>query len=149
MNAGEVGVTSALLQAGAQLMVVGGHAVRFHGHMRATKDLDLFILASPENAAKVAVGMRSLGMNVTAEVEAGLAQPFKQVPLPPPNSGIELLTSLKGVDFAEAEADASFGFAEGVRIPVISARHLIASKSARAEPQDISDIAALRTICAV
>ena len=148
LNSGEAGVASALLRAGARIMVVGGHAVMFHGHLRPTKDLDLFVLASAENAAKVAAGLRSLGLNIPPEIELGLAQPCKQVPLPPPYSGVELLTSIKGVEFLDAEVEASVGFAGESTIPVISVRHLITSKAARGEPKDNADIEALRSICA-
>jgi hypothetical protein len=149
MNAGELGVASALLRAGARILIVGGHAVVFHGYVRPLKDLDLFVLPSADNAAKVAAGLRALGVTISEQVESGLATPFKQVPLPPPYAGVELLTSLKGVEFLEAEAEASFALSEGQRIPVISVRHLIISKTARSEPKDLADIEGLRSVCAV
>jgi hypothetical protein len=149
MNAGEVGVAAALLRAGARILVVGGHAILFRGHLRTVKDLDLFILPSPENAAKVAAALGSLGMTISLEVERGFAQPHKKIPLPPPYAGVELLTSIGGVEFAAAEAEASFGFTQDARIPVLSVRHLVASKIARGEPKDIADIEGLRNVCAV
>lgn len=42
-----------LHDAGADFVVVGGHAVAFHGHPRATKDLDILIRAEPDNAERV------------------------------------------------------------------------------------------------
>lgn len=42
-----------LADVGARFMVVGGYAVAFHGHIRATKDLDVYIDPSPENAPRV------------------------------------------------------------------------------------------------
>jgi hypothetical protein len=42
-----------LCDAGAQFVVVGGHAVAFHGHPRATKDLDVLVRADAENARRV------------------------------------------------------------------------------------------------
>jgi hypothetical protein len=41
-----------LHDAGADF-VVGGHAVAFHGHPRATRDLDLLIRADEENATGI------------------------------------------------------------------------------------------------
>lgn len=148
-NSVENGVVSALLRAGARMLVIGGHAVVFHGYVRPLKDLDIFILASAENAAKVATGLRALGLTITEQVETGLAVPSKQVPLPSPYAGVELLTSLKGVEFLEAEAEASFAVVEGLNIPVISARHLVISKTARSEAKDLADIEGLRSVCAV
>ena len=35
-----------LADAGAEFVLVGGHAVAFHGHPRATKDMDVLIRAN-------------------------------------------------------------------------------------------------------
>ncbi len=40
----------ALHDAGAAFVVLGGHAVAFHGHPRATKDLDVLVRADRANA---------------------------------------------------------------------------------------------------
>ena len=34
-------------------LVVGAHALAAHGHVRATKDMDVWIRPSPENARRV------------------------------------------------------------------------------------------------
>jgi hypothetical protein len=39
-----------LADAGAEFVLVRGHAVAFHGHPRATKDMDVLIRASTGNA---------------------------------------------------------------------------------------------------
>jgi hypothetical protein len=41
----------ALHDAGAAFVVLGGHAVAFHGHPRATKDLDVLVRADRENSS--------------------------------------------------------------------------------------------------
>lgn len=38
---------------GVDYLVVGGYAVAFHGHPRATGGLDLWIATSPDNVARV------------------------------------------------------------------------------------------------
>jgi len=35
-------------------VIVGGYAVAFHGRPRATKDIDVVLLASPENLERAA-----------------------------------------------------------------------------------------------
>lgn len=42
-----------LADAGAEFVLVGGHAVAFHGHPRATKDMGVLIRANSENAQRV------------------------------------------------------------------------------------------------
>jgi hypothetical protein len=36
-----------------EFVVVGGHAVAFHGHPRYTGDIDFFVRTTPENAERV------------------------------------------------------------------------------------------------
>src|SRR4051812_45492108 len=38
-----------LANAGLPFVVIGGHAVSFHGHIRATEDVDIVWLRSPES----------------------------------------------------------------------------------------------------
>ncbi|MEM6790736.1 MAG: hypothetical protein AAF715_24670 [Myxococcota bacterium] len=47
--------------AGADFVVVGGYAVAFHGYPRATKDLDVFVRPTRENAARVYRGLAAFG----------------------------------------------------------------------------------------
>lgn len=42
-------------------MVVGGYAVAFYGHPRATKDLDVFVRATPANAKKLYQALAAFG----------------------------------------------------------------------------------------
>ena len=60
-----------LHEAGAAFVVVGGHAVAFHGHPRATKDLDVLVRADPRNAARVYHALAAFGAPLEAfEVSA-------------------------------------------------------------------------------
>ena len=42
-------------------LVVGGYAVAFHGHPRYTKDLDVWIELSPDNANKILDALKKFG----------------------------------------------------------------------------------------
>jgi hypothetical protein len=96
----------ALADAGARFIVVGGYAVGFHGHMRATKDLDVYVEPSPENALRVERGLtrfgaplRALGVSVK-----DFEGPDITVQLGVPPLRIDLLTAADGIDFEEAWA---------------------------------------------
>src|SRR6187431_1595397 len=55
-----------LHHAGAHFVVVGGHAVAFHGHPRATKDLDVLVRADRENAKLVYRALATFGAPLSA-----------------------------------------------------------------------------------
>ena len=59
-----------LLSRHVEFLVVGGHAVAFHGYPRLTEDVDLFVRPTQENGRRIvealtAFGFASLGL--TAE----------------------------------------------------------------------------------
>jgi hypothetical protein len=49
---------------GVEYVVVGGYAVGFHGFVRATGDLDVFVGRSPENAEKLVGAFRDFGLSL-------------------------------------------------------------------------------------
>jgi len=42
-------------------LVVGGYAVALHGHPRYTRDLDVWIELSPDNAIKILAALKDFG----------------------------------------------------------------------------------------
>ena len=62
---------------GVKYLIVGGYAVSFHAHPRATKDLDLFIKADPENAEATFAAMASFGAPPSGLARDDLSDPRK------------------------------------------------------------------------
>ena len=55
-----------LLEHEAEFVIVGGHAVAFHGHPRATKDLDVLVRATHDNARRVYAALAAFGAPLEA-----------------------------------------------------------------------------------
>jgi hypothetical protein len=135
----------ALHDAGAEFLLVGGHAVAFHGHPRATKDMDILIRPEPDNAPRVYRALAEFGVPL-ADFQVD-ARDFTaegrgvQVGLPP--FRIDILTSIDGLTFEEAvDAHGVFEL-EGRKIPVIGRNALIRNKRTSGRPQDLADVHAL------
>ena len=134
-----------LCDAGADFVVLGGHAVAFHGHPRATKDLDVLVRALPANAERVYRALAAFGAPLDAfAVKAADFATYDgvlQIGLPPRR--IDILNRADGITFDEAvEENASFTL-EGRKIPVIGRVALLKNKRAAGRLQDLADIAAL------
>ena len=131
-----------------EFVVVGGHAVAFHGHVRATKDLDVFVRASPENAKRVYEALAKFGAPLEAfEVTVEDFSQYRgvlQVGVEPLR--IDILTSLGGLQFQVAIQDGDAFELEGRRIPVIGFGALILSKRMAGREQDRADVAALERL---
>jgi predicted nucleotidyltransferase len=137
-----------LHDAGAEFVVLGGHAVAYHGHPRATKDLDVLVRASAANAARVYKALASfgapLGLFEIGEADFATYDGVLQIGLPPRR--IDILNRADGITFDEAiDAHESFEV-EGRRIPVIGLAALLKNKRAAAREQDVADVKALETI---
>ena len=93
---------TALNAADARYMLVGGHAVGIFGRPRATKDFDLWIEASPDNAARVMHALRDFGAPLGDVTESDFAVGGSGFRMGTPPFRIELLTEISGVAFADA-----------------------------------------------
>jgi hypothetical protein len=134
-----------LHEAGARFVVLGGHAVAFHGHPRATKDLDVLVAADGENAKRVYAALAAFGAPLSA-FEVGVEDfasydGVLQLGVPPRR--IDLINRADGITFAEAVADGETFDVDGRAIPVIGRGALIKNKLAAGRPQDIADVQAL------
>jgi hypothetical protein len=141
LNAVEFEFVGAMLDAQVRFVIVGGFAVRAHGHLRPAKDLDILIEPSPENVDRLATALASFGIPFDP---SKLAKPNMQAPLKGRFSGIEILTSISDVAFEEAFESSIRRCENGRAIPVISRDLLIRSKLARGEGQDMEDVRVLR-----
>jgi len=135
-----VEMLSALSAAGARFLIVGAHALAAHGVPRATGDLDIWIQATPENAARVFQALKAFG---AALLDLGLDDLSKpdtvfQIGLPP--SRIDILSSISGVDFDDAwsrRVEVTIG---DLSIGVIGRSDFVANKRASGRPRDLIDI---------
>lgn len=125
---------------GVEYMVVGAHALAAHGRVRATKDLDVWIRPSPDNARRALAALAAFGAPLHEVTESDLAVPGTtfQIGLAPIR--IDIITAIDGVDFASAwSACLAVPFADQV-VNVLSRDDLIRNKKAAGREQDILDV---------
>jgi uncharacterized nucleotidyltransferase DUF6036 len=131
---------SELNAADARYLVVGAHAVTFHSVPRYTKDIDIWIEPSRENAAHVFSALSRFGAPIERLNVEDLRSPGVVFQIGVEPNRIDVLTSIKGLEFGEAwsrRAPSAYG---GVPINVLGLEDLIASKKAAGRPQDMLDV---------
>lgn len=130
---------------GAEFVLVGGHAVAFHGHPRATKDMDVLIRANPSNAERVYRALAAFGAPLqNFDVQAkdfATYDGMLQIGLPPRR--VDIINRADGISFDEAVAEGDSFTLEGRTIPVIGRAALIKNKRAAGRAQDTADVEAL------
>jgi hypothetical protein len=131
---------SALSDAEADFLIVGAHALAAHGYVRATGDLDIWIRADAENAARVWRGLLEFGapLDNLQQHELTLPDLIYQIGVPP--NRIDILTSISGVEFDTAWDNRIDIRIESLEVPVLGRTDLIENKRAAGRPQDLADV---------
>jgi predicted nucleotidyltransferase len=121
-------------------LLVGGYAVGLHGYPRYTKDLDIWVEASQENAERVIKAIEDFGFASLELTPQDFLEPgvFVQIGYPPVR--IDLLTQPSGVVFAECYENREQIEVDGLTIPVIGLEDLRKNKKASGRSQDLADL---------
>ena len=127
-----------------EYVVVGGHAVAYHGYPRYTGDLDFFVRPSAENVARVVAVLKAFGFAETSGLEELLQQPGKVVQLGRPPNRIDVLSGISGVSFDAALATSVTAEFDGISVPMIGFEELLENKAASGRPKDLADLHQLR-----
>jgi len=133
----------ALNRRGVRYLIIGGYAVAFHGYPRATKDLDLWLEASPENARRALEAIHDFFGETLGLEERDLLSPgVVQLGYAP--NRIDLVLLPEGdPTFAKAFARARETRAGDVPVRVVNKEDLLALKRAFGRTQDLADVDAL------
>jgi len=126
-------------------LVVGGHAVSFHGYPRFTHDVDVVIVPEADNAERLLLALRDFGFGSVGLSSNDFTRPVT-VALGRAPHQIDLMTYVKGVDVASAWSNRVAGHLDGVEVQFISKDDLIANKRAVGRPTDLADIARLELL---
>ena len=127
-------------------MVVGAHAMAFHGVTRSTGDIDLWIKCDAVNSDKVYRALADFGAPLDDLDKNDLEKPGNVFQIGVAPNRIDILTAIDGIVFDEAYKARGNVEIEGLTIPVISKHHLIKNKSIVGRPQDLVDIELLNEI---
>ena len=124
---------------GVKYMVVGGFAVAAHGFPRYTKDLDVWLECSTENARRIITALDEFGFGSLDLATADFEMPDLVIQLGYEPNRVDLLTGLTGVRFEEAYPKRVVAEIGGLSVPIIDRGSLAVNKRAFGRPLDIAD----------
>jgi hypothetical protein len=135
-------------RAGLEYVLIGAAAVGFHGLVRATEDLDLFIRATPENIEKLRAGLRAVyegDPHINEISSADLLGEYPTVRYVPPTGDLYfgVMTRLDEVASFETIA-VEVKEVGGTQVRVATPAALYRMKKGTVRSQDHADAAALR-----
>jgi len=123
-----------------EYMVIGAHALAFHGRPRHTGDLDIWIKPSIENAGKMVNVLKDFGFESLRLTKEDFLKENYVTQLGYPPLRIDILNAISGVNFDEAYAGRIIGQEEELTISFINIQDFIANKMATGRAKDWGDI---------
>ena len=132
-------LVATLNQNKAEFVIVGAHAVAFHGYARGTKDLDILIRSTPENILRVLAALKDFGFGSLGLKEADfIGDNVIQLGYPP--NRVDLLSGISGVDAETVWKTRVKGTYQGLPACFISRDCLLENKRAADRGQDRLDV---------
>lgn len=136
-----VDLLTALVDSEVDFVVIGGYAVAFYGHPRATKDIDIFVRADSANAKKLYRALALFGAPLdefeVAEEDFSDYAGVLQLGIPPQR--IDIINRISGVTYDEAVKVTGIFDLEGRTIPIIGRDALVKNKLAAGRDHDLLD----------
>lgn len=136
----------ALSDENVKFILVGAYALAAHGYPRATMDIDIWVMPSPQNADAVLRALRRFGAPLQNLTKKDLLEngTIFQIGVAPRR--IDIITSASGLQFEEVYERSLSVNIEGldVHIPLID--DLIRNKRASGRTKDLADAEALESL---
>ena len=126
-----------------EYMIVGAYALAYHGVPRFTGDIDIFVKPSNENAEKILSALADFGfgsLNLTIE---DFQNPDSVVQLGVPPVRIDIVNSLTGVAWEEADKGKVEGSYGDLPVPFLGREQFVANKRAIGRKKDLADLESL------
>ena len=144
MNSDFRDLLQALNDAGAEYLVVGGYAVIEHTEPRYTKDIDVWVNSTRENAGRVLEALKQYGAPVAdLSIEYLTSDDaFFQIGVEPVR--IDIIVNLLAMNFAECWDRRLVAETDGIPVNFIGIRDLIKNKKASGRPMDLVDVERLK-----
>lgn len=126
-----------------EYMIVGAYALAYHGVPRFTGDIDILVRPSAENARKILSSLADFGFGSLGLSADDFKGPDSVVQLGVPPVRIDIITSITGVSWEEADKGKREGLYGDVPVYFLGREEFIANKRAIGRKKDLADVESL------
>lgn len=129
-----------------KFILIGAYAMAAHGYPRATMDIDIWIMPSPENADAVFKALQRFGaplQNLTKE-DLQTDGTIFQIGVAPRR--VDIITGVSGLRFEETYQKSLLINIEGIDVRIPAIDDLICNKQATGRAKDMADVEALELL---
>jgi len=136
----------ALADEKVRFLLVGAYALAAHGYLRATMDIDIWVMPSPWNADAVLRALQRFGAPLHDLTAADLQAEGTIFQIGVAPRRIDIITTASGLHFEETFERSLTVDIEGIEVHVPSLDDLIRNKRAAGRTKDLADAEALETL---
>jgi hypothetical protein len=133
-----------LIDHGVEFVIVGAHALAFHGAPRFTGDLDIFVRPTDDNGRRLLAAITGFGFPVAPVTPEDIVAGTKVVEMGVPPVQIHVMSHIDGVTWDEVWRTREIGELGSRTIAFIGREAFLRNKRAAGRPKDLADIDALR-----
>jgi len=124
-------------------IIVGAHALGYHGAPRYTGDMDIFVRPDSENAKRILNALDEFGFGSLGLKVEDFSAPDKVIQLGVAPVRIDIVTSLTRVSWEDVDAGRVAGNYGGLEVYYIGKKEFILNKRALGRKKDIADLEAI------
>jgi hypothetical protein len=124
-------------------IIVGAHALAYHGAPRYTGDLDVLVRPDSDNAHRILRALEEFGFGSLGLTKDDFTAPDKVIQIGVIPVRIDLVTSLTGVSWEEAEKGRVQGNYGNLQVYYLGKKQFILNKRALGRKKDLADLEAI------
>jgi hypothetical protein len=135
----------ALLTAHAvDFVIIGAHALAFHGAPRFTGDLDVLVRPTEENGRRLLLALAAFGFPTTPVTASDIAVGRKIIEMGVPPVQVHVMSRIDGVEWDDIWRSRVAGTLGSQSVAFIGRDAFLRNKRAAGRPKDLADVEALR-----
>jgi len=139
-------ILHALSDEKVKFILVGAYALAAHGYPRATMDIDIWIMPSPDNAEAVLRALRNFGAPLHNITRKDLEEDGTVFQIGVAPRRIDIITAATGLTFENTYQNAVLVNIDGIDVHILSIDDLITNKRATGRTKDLADAEALELL---
>ena len=139
-------ILQCLTDENVKFLIVGAYAMAVHGFPRATMDIDIWVMPSPDNARAVLQALTRFGAPLNELTADDLQKDDTVFQIGVAPRRIDIITGASGLEFEDTFMRSAEAEIEGIQINIPSIDDLIRNKKATGRTKDLADVEALESL---
>jgi hypothetical protein len=128
---------------GVDYIIVGAYALAYHGAPRFTGDMDILVRPDSENAFRILRALGEFGFGSLGLTVEDFTAPDKVIQIGVTPVRVDIVTSLTGVSWEEAQAGRVAGPYGDLEVYYLGKEQFILNKRAIGRKKDLADLEAI------